>query len=232
MSTPIDDTTTTLTIREQHFVEHYLRDGNATQAAIRAGYSPKHAPRIGSELTKRPAIRACIETGRKNAALRAQLSADRVLLEAARVGLSDIRELFDERDQIKPISEWSDDIAAAVSSIKVVPEYTTDEDGRRVLAGYRREVKFWDKGAGLDKLMRYLGLYDADNRQRGLAAPLSTLPRPVLELMEQRLRDLAALAPADEAPALPDAQEYAATQKMAEMNHAATHHSHNSENVK
>ncbi|MEK6804643.1 MAG: terminase small subunit [Nitrospirota bacterium] len=47
-----------LTPREQRFVEEYAIDLNGTQAAIRAGYSPKTARSIASEVLQRPAVKA------------------------------------------------------------------------------------------------------------------------------------------------------------------------------
>ena len=50
-----------MTKKQKRFVDEYLIDLNITQAAIRAGYSPKTAYSIGSENLKKPEIRACIE---------------------------------------------------------------------------------------------------------------------------------------------------------------------------
>lgn len=47
-----------LTPREQRFVQEYAIDLNGTQAAIRAGYSPKTARSIASEILQRPAVKA------------------------------------------------------------------------------------------------------------------------------------------------------------------------------
>jgi phage terminase small subunit len=47
--------------KQQRFVHEYLIDLNATQAAIRAGYSAKTANRIGSENLSKPVIRAAIQ---------------------------------------------------------------------------------------------------------------------------------------------------------------------------
>ena len=50
-----------LTDKQQRFVEEYLIDLNATQAAIRAGYSPLSARQVGTENLSKPSIRACID---------------------------------------------------------------------------------------------------------------------------------------------------------------------------
>lgn len=54
-----------LTNKQQAFVDEYLIDLNATQAAIRAGYSKKTAGRIGQENLQKPVIMAAIEARMK-----------------------------------------------------------------------------------------------------------------------------------------------------------------------
>ena len=50
-----------LTARQEKFVEHYTTCSNATQSAVRAGYSSKTARVIGSENLLKPAVKAAIE---------------------------------------------------------------------------------------------------------------------------------------------------------------------------
>ena len=57
-----------LTAKQQRFIEEYLIDLNATQAAIRAGYSPKTAREIGAENLSKPHIRARVDEPLRSAA--------------------------------------------------------------------------------------------------------------------------------------------------------------------
>jgi phage terminase small subunit len=79
-----------LTAKQQRFVEQYLIDLNATQAAIRAGYSPRTAAQIGAENLRKPDISAAVQAGRDEQQRHAELRADWVLLrlreEAERTG--------------------------------------------------------------------------------------------------------------------------------------------------
>jgi len=50
-----------LTAKQKRFIEEYLIDMNATQAAIRAGYSPDSAKEIGCENLTKPNIKAAID---------------------------------------------------------------------------------------------------------------------------------------------------------------------------
>ena len=50
-----------MTPKQQAFVSEYLIDLNATQAAIRAGYSPKTAEQLGYQLLQHPSVRAAVD---------------------------------------------------------------------------------------------------------------------------------------------------------------------------
>ena len=80
---------------------------------------------------------------------------DRVLRETGRIAYSDIRELFDERGNFRPIKEWPDDIARAVSSVEVVKKNVAAGDGHidDVL-----KIRLWSKTEKLQDLMKHLGL--------------------------------------------------------------------------
>ena len=76
-----------LTARQAMFVSEFSLDGNATQAAIRAGYSAKTAKAIGTENLAKPAIAAAIAEARAKQFARNDITADRVLGEIARAGV-------------------------------------------------------------------------------------------------------------------------------------------------
>ncbi len=68
-----------LTPKQQRFVEEYLIDLNATQAAIRAGYSKKTAKSIGQENLTKPYIAAVIDAAKAERSIRTEISQDWVL---------------------------------------------------------------------------------------------------------------------------------------------------------
>ena len=68
-----------LTPKQQRFIEEYLVDLNATQAAIRAGYSEKRAYAIGHENLRKPEILVAIQAARAEQSKRTQITADWVL---------------------------------------------------------------------------------------------------------------------------------------------------------
>lgn len=71
--------------KQQAFAREYLVDRNATQAAIRAGYSRKSAHSQGHDLLKHPEIQEAIQDGTQKVFERAELSAAGVLADIARI---------------------------------------------------------------------------------------------------------------------------------------------------
>lgn len=84
-----------MTPKQQRFVEEYLADPNATQAAIRAGYSAKRADAIGHENLRKPEIAAAIQQAQRDRSERTAITADRVLAEAWALLTADPRELVE-----------------------------------------------------------------------------------------------------------------------------------------
>ena len=88
-----EQTETTPSPRQEQFVAEYLVDLNATQAAIRAGYSEKTARQQGARLLSNVYIQAAIAQARQEQQQRTQVTADSVVKEAALIAFADAREL-------------------------------------------------------------------------------------------------------------------------------------------
>ena len=84
-----------LTPKQQRFVDEYLIDLNATQAAIRAGYSVNTAAVQGYEHLQKPHIQSAIAAARARQQERTEITADRVIREIAAIALADSRELVE-----------------------------------------------------------------------------------------------------------------------------------------
>ena len=76
--------------KQKLFAEEYIVDFNATQAAIRAGYSEKTAHSIGSENLKKPAIQELISRAIQDRIRRTHITQERVVLELASVAFADM----------------------------------------------------------------------------------------------------------------------------------------------
>lgn len=152
----------------QRFVVEYLKDGNATQAYIRAGYhaTPAAASANASRLLRNDRIAAAIAEAQAEALETAKresgITMERTLREIARIAFFDPRKLFDKDGNPLPITELDDDTVGAVAGLDVLEEW--DGSGAdRVLRGYVKKWKLADKKAGLDMLMKHLGGYAKDN---------------------------------------------------------------------
>jgi phage terminase small subunit len=144
-------------LRRARFVQEYAKDLNAMKAAIRAGYSPKTAKDQGSRLLRDPKIRAQVDALLVKLTKTNEVTVERVLREIARIAFGDIRKLFDDKGNLRPIHELDDDSAALIASVETEEIYAGTGKERQSV-GLARKVKQWDKGKALDLCMAYLGL--------------------------------------------------------------------------
>ncbi|MDO4669737.1 MAG: terminase small subunit, partial [Butyricicoccus pullicaecorum] len=84
-----------MTKKQQRFVDEYLIDLNATQAAIRAGYSPDTAQQMGSENLSKPVIRNAIDKAIAERSRRTGINQDRVINEIAKVAFLNPADVID-----------------------------------------------------------------------------------------------------------------------------------------
>jgi phage terminase small subunit len=148
----------TLNPKQRRFAAEYLIDLNATQAAIRAGYSAKTADRAGPRLVTHPGVCALIEAGKAKQLQRLDISATRVLAELSRLGFSDLRLMFDpETGKLKDIRDLTDEAAAALASVEVTRE-TTRRGDESDSTEQVIKVKAWDKLRALEMLAKHLGI--------------------------------------------------------------------------
>ena len=145
-----------LTPKQEAFVREYLLDLNATQAAIRAGYSAKTAKTIGPRLLENVGVQEAITAGRMKTAERLELTREAVIRQYQRIGFSDPRKMFDANGQLKPITELDDDTAAAIQAFDVEMKATINEDGEPVSLPVAK-IKIADRKTALDSIMKAQG---------------------------------------------------------------------------
>jgi len=158
-----------LTAKQQRFVDEYLVDLNATQAAIRAGYSQKTANEQGARLLANVSVKEAVARGMNERSGRVGITQDMVLRELAKIGFSDIRKVVrwgetmvrmadgdeGEADDMVPYhglslidaDEIDDNTAAAIA------EVSQGRDGLK--------VKLHDKKGALVDIGRHLGMFAA-----------------------------------------------------------------------
>lgn len=141
-----------MTKKQKRFIEEYLVDLNATQAAIRAGYSPDTAGAIGSENLKKPEIRMRIEQAMAERSKRTGINQDRVLQELAKIAFVNPADVvnFDEAT-VKDDAAQED--LACIQAVKV--KTMSGDKGDMT----EREVRLFDKKAALELLGKHLGMF-------------------------------------------------------------------------
>lgn len=137
-----------MTVKQKRFVEEYLIDLNATQAAIRAGYSADTAEQIGYQLLQKTSVSNEVAKAMAERSKRTGINQDRVLQELAKIGFAKITDVVDpETAKIKQDAVGDD--LACIQSIKIKPNEW----------GTEREVKLYDKKGALVDIGKHLGLF-------------------------------------------------------------------------
>lgn len=137
-----------LTPKQKRFCEEYLIDLNATQAAIRAGYSPETAGKIGHENLKKLEIRARIDAKIAERSRRTGVNADRVVRELAKLAFVNAPDVIDI-DSATIVENASRDDTACISAVKV-------KSGDDFI---EREIRLCDKTKALELLGKHLGMF-------------------------------------------------------------------------
>lgn len=159
-----------LTARQQRFVEEYLVDNNATQAAIRAGYSEKTAKQIGSRILTNVDIAAEIQARRAVVSEKLEITQERVLQELAAIGFADVSDYVTvTTEQARGIDPITGEMALLPIDqrqyVRVIDTMALSKQKRAALAGIKQgsngiEIKLHDKQRALELLGKYLGLFD------------------------------------------------------------------------
>ena len=141
-----------LTDKQKQFCQEYIIDLNATQAAIRAGYSEKTARAIASENLSKLYIQEEIQKAMNARSKRTEITADMVARELARLGFSDISNYVEwgkNNYKLKESVDLTKDQTASISEVSV----HKSKDGGSI------KFKLHDKGRSLEMLARHLGMF-------------------------------------------------------------------------
>lgn len=137
-----------LTAKQQRFVEEYLIDLNATQAAIRAGYSEKTAHSIGAENLIKPEIQKAISDAQAKREERTQIDSDYVLKRLVEIDQMDVLDIMDDDGNVKPLRDWPKIWRQYISNIETI----SMDDGE----GWLKKIKWPDKIKNLELLGKHV----------------------------------------------------------------------------
>jgi phage terminase small subunit len=194
--------------RRKRFIAEYLKDSNATQAAIRAGYSRRSAATEGMRLLRNAEIVSAIRDEQARLNERCRVTAEKTLRAFASIGYAHLGEFIEwktehGRRRLAP----RDSADLSVDQLAAIQEISETEDGRL-------KFRLHDKQAALTALGRHLGLFDVGRIGDG---EIETFLTAVLRLLERELgsgerltaavHELRTLAPKSSRPVAREATE-------------------------
>lgn len=146
-----------MTPKQEAFVREYLIDLNATQAAIRAGYSEATARQIGDENLSKPDIATAIKEALDARAARAQINADYVLNRLVEIDNMDVLDIIDDAMNLKPVHQWPKVWRQYLSGFDVAEMFEGRGDDRE-MTGILKKIKWPDKVKNLELLGKHVGV--------------------------------------------------------------------------
>jgi phage terminase small subunit len=155
--------TVALTEKQKRFVSEYLVDLNATQAAIRAGYSTKTADRIGAELLGKTWVAEEIQKAIKKREQRTNITQDRVLEELAAIAFARATDFVSIEDGI----------------VSFVDTFELTDAQRRAISFIEKgangiKLRLHDKVKALEQLGKHLGMFDGNTSQAKTASQVDS----------------------------------------------------------
>jgi phage terminase small subunit len=146
------------------FVDEYLIDLNATQAAIRAGYSQRSAPEQGYDNLRKPHIAAAIQAAMDRRSAKLEITAEAVLQETAKLGFANMLDYVavDERGSVRVnLSRLTRDQASAIIELTVeeTVERASGSGASTSITVRRTKFRLADKLGALEKLGKHLKLF-------------------------------------------------------------------------
>ncbi|WP_272579027.1 MULTISPECIES: terminase small subunit [unclassified Providencia] len=144
-----------LTDKQEMFCREYLVDLNATQAAIRAGYSDKTARSQANRMLTNVDIEKRIQELMNNRSDRLDVDADYVLKRLVDIDQMDVLDILHDDGGIKPIHEWPKVWRTSLSGMDLA-EMFESKDGERDLVGIMKKIKWPDKVKNLELLGKHV----------------------------------------------------------------------------
>lgn len=180
-----------LTKKQEKFVKEYLVDLNATQAAIRAGYSKKTAAETGYENLMKPHIASAIEKQQSERLKRTEVNADYVLKRLVEIDEMDVVDILnDDLSAFKPLSQWPKVWRRTISGLDLT-ELFEGRGEEREMTGILKKIKWPDKVKNLELLGKHIDI-QAFKEKRELEGEL-TINNLIAEISAENSQNRAVL---------------------------------------
>lgn len=151
-----------LTAKERIFVDEYLREPNACEAAVRAGYAKgnrRSCAVIATQLLKKPKIQAQISAAQEERARETRVDAKFILLHLAEMAHADIGDIIDELGNYKPIHQWPRIWRQMLNGCDIEELYEFDREAKeKVNTGRVVKLKFVDRMRVIELLGRHIDI--------------------------------------------------------------------------
>lgn len=144
-----------LTDKQEMFCREYLLDLNATQAAIRAGYSEKTARFIGTENLSKPNIADRVSNLKAERIKDTKIDASYVLKRLVEIDQMDVADILNEDGSVKSISEWPKVWRQYISGIDLADMFEGHGEDRKMV-GILKKIKWPDKVKNLELLGKHV----------------------------------------------------------------------------
>ena len=159
-----------LTDKEEKYCQSYVVCANQS-TAYRLAYDAEsmNANTVAVEATRlhsSPNITLRIKELQKEAYERNKITIDELIQTMAGMVRFDIADLYEDNGSLKSVHNMPKEARVMIAEMTALEEYAPDGHGGRELIGYTKKVKTIDKLQAIEKLMKHLGGYDADNKQK------------------------------------------------------------------
>ena len=146
-----------LTAKQQRFCDEYLVDLNATQAAVRAGYSKKTASVIGAENLAKPNIKEYLSSCMKERSEQTKIDAEYVLNRLAAIDRMDVLDILNDNGSLKAIKDWPKVWRQYLSGMDLSEIWDGTGDEKQAI-GMLKKIKWPDKLKNLELLGKHVNV--------------------------------------------------------------------------
>jgi len=161
-----------LTNLQERFVNNILKGLNQTDAYLKAGYktTKSAARRNSARLMTKDDIQSAVREVQDKASYKAEITAERILKEEACIAYQKVGTIFELKKGVPtPPNELPEHVQRAVAGVEIIESPNGET---------KYKYKFWDKGRSLERLEKYMGMFEEDNRQKHITIEeiLAVLP--------------------------------------------------------
>ena len=142
--------------KQERFCQEYIIDLNATQAAIRAGYSEDTARAIGCENLTKPAIEARVNELKMERLKRLNVNQDYVLMRLIEIDQLDVLDILNDDGSCKPIKEWPKVWRQFISGIDLSELKEISGNEEKIIGSVLKKIKWPDKVKNLELIGKHI----------------------------------------------------------------------------